>query len=186
MSQFFVQHSLQTAPDPARRAMKATAEHLGYLPAGLGMLANSPKLLEGFLKLSALFESTSLEPLARETLIMTIATRNGCHLCVAMHTGRLEQLGASADVIAALRNSSCIPDPRLAAIRAFALAVFATAGAVDHQSMAAFLAAGFTVENALEVVLGIGAYTLSTFANRMTEAPVDAPLARYSWEPVTV
>lgn len=34
---------------------------------------------------------------------------------------------------------------------------------------AAFIAAGFD-QQALEVVLGIGTYTLSTFANRMTRA----------------
>ncbi|MFJ6697187.1 hypothetical protein ACIQM4_14105 [Streptomyces sp. NPDC091272] len=33
----------------------------------------------------------------------------------------------------------------------------------------AFCAAGYTRRNALEVVLGIGTYTLSTFANRLVE-----------------
>ncbi|MFF2568445.1 hypothetical protein [Streptomyces sp. NPDC058084] len=34
----------------------------------------------------------------------------------------------------------------------------------------AFLAHGYTRGNALEVVLGIGTYTISTFANRLTRA----------------
>jgi AhpD family alkylhydroperoxidase len=32
---------------------------------------------------------------------MTVATRNGCHVCVAMHTARLGTLGAQPEVIAA-------------------------------------------------------------------------------------
>ena len=37
---------------------------------------------------------------------MTVATRNGCHVCVAMHTARLTALGAGPDiVIAALRTA---------------------------------------------------------------------------------
>lgn len=41
----------------------------------------------------------------------------------------------------------------------------------------AFLAHGHTPRNALEVVLGIGTYTLSTLANRLTRAPLDPQLA---------
>ena len=46
--------------------------------------------------------------------------------------------------------------------------------------MAEFLGHGFTRRNALEVVLGIGAYTLSTLANRLVAAPVDEQLAPYA------
>lgn len=45
-----------------------------------------------------------------------------------------------------------------------------------------FLGHGHTPEQALEVVLGIGTYTLSTFANRLTAAELDAPLADYAWQ----
>ncbi|HET9079849.1 MAG TPA: hypothetical protein VFO01_04960 [Trebonia sp.] len=43
-----------------------------------------------------------------------------------------------------------------------------------------FLARGFTRRNALEVVTGIGAYTLSTLANRLTGAPVDEELKAFA------
>jgi alkylhydroperoxidase family enzyme len=46
-----------------------------------------------------------------------------------------------------------------------------TAGDVDDLAMESFLAAGYTPRQALDVVLGIGAYTISTFANRLTRAP---------------
>ena len=46
-----------------------------------------------------------------------------------------------------------------------------------------FLAAGYTTQNALEIVLGIGTYTMSTLANRLTGAPVDDQLAAYAWHP---
>ena len=46
--------------------------------------------------------------------------------------------------------------------------------------MAEFLDYGFTRRNALEIVLGIGAYTLSTLANRLTAAPVDEKLRAFA------
>ncbi|GAA2151248.1 carboxymuconolactone decarboxylase family protein [Kitasatospora kazusensis] len=177
----FVDHTLASAPAGSRRSMEATTKHLGHLPSAVGRLAESPQLLEGFLKLSALFESTSLAPLEREVLVMTIATRNGCHLCVAMHTAKLTGLGADPGLIAALRDRQPLADVRLEAVRVFTLEVLATAGAVEDGPLQAFLSHGYTPRSALEVVLGIGTYTLSTLANRMTGAVTDEQLAPFAW-----
>jgi AhpD family alkylhydroperoxidase len=177
----FVDHTVESAPAASRRSMEATTRNLGYLPAPVARLAASAHLLDGFLKISGMFEATTLDPLAREVVIMTIATRNGCHVCVAMHTAKLIGLDASPDLIAALRDQEPLNDARLEAIRVFTLDVVASAGAVGAESMRAFFAHGYTAQNALEVVLGIGAYTMSTLANRMTQAPLDEQLRPFAW-----
>ena len=183
--QTFPDLTIESAPPAARRTMTATQDHLGYLPAATARMAASPQLLDGFMKLSAIFEGSTLSPLARETLVMTIATRNGCHICVAMHTARLTALGADAQVIASLRkagrpDAEPLSDPALEAIRMFTLQVLDTAGDVGDDALRAFLASGYTSQNALEVVLGIGTYTMSTLANRLTGAPVDDQLAAFA------
>jgi AhpD family alkylhydroperoxidase len=180
----FVDHTIETAPEAAR-TLAATEKRLGYLPAAVARLAEAPLLLDGFLKLSAMFETTSLDPLARETLIMTVATRNGCHVCVAMHTARLRQLDADPALIAALREDKPLPDERLQAVRDFTHTVLDTAGAVPDDALTAFLNAEFTRRQALEVVLGIGTYTMSTLANRLTRAPLDGPMTAFAWAPAT-
>ena len=182
----FTEHTVESAPPAARRFMTATRDHLGYLPAGMARMAASPQLIDGFLKLTAIFESSALDPVAREVVVMTIATRNGCHICVAMHTARLTALGASPDLMAALRDADSarpLPDERLDAIRVFTLRVLDTAGDVGDGALRDFLAWGYTAQNALEVVLGIGTYTMSTLANRLTGAPVDDQLAAHAWHP---
>jgi len=60
-------------------------------------------------------------------------------------------------------------------------AVLDTTGDVPPAELAAFTEAGYTTRNALEVVLGIGTYTLSTFANRLTGAPLDEAFAAHEW-----
>ncbi|OLF17962.1 carboxymuconolactone decarboxylase family protein [Actinophytocola xanthii] len=177
----FVDHTPETAPPAARRAMAATARRLGYLPAPVARMAAAPELLDGFLRLRDLFDATTLDPLARETLIMTIATRNGCHVCVAMHTAKLTALDADTALVAALRAGTALPESRLEALRRFTLDVLEHAGDVDAERLEAFLANGFTHRQALEVVLGIGTYTLSTLANRLTAAPLDEQLAPFAW-----
>ncbi|MFD7493438.1 carboxymuconolactone decarboxylase family protein [Streptomyces sp. NPDC059832] len=176
----FPDHTLESAPAAARRSMEAVAKKQGRLPAAVARLATSPELLDGFLRASATFESTTLDPLSREVLIMTMATRNDCHVCVAMHTAKLTALGADPELITALREQRALADERLEAVREFTLAVIATAGAVDDATLQAFLGHGYTARNALEVVLGIGTYTMSTLANRMTGAPLDPRSAAFA------
>ncbi|MFD9407037.1 carboxymuconolactone decarboxylase family protein [Streptomyces sp. NPDC059989] len=124
----------------------------------VALLKDSPHTLDGFLKLSEIFESTTLDPHSRETVILTVAARNQCHLCVDMHEAKLAELGPA-------------PHPeRLEAVRQFTLQILASSGAVSDDELERFHGFGYTRQNALEVVLGIGTYTMSTFANRLTRA----------------
>lgn len=176
----FTEHTLDSAPPASRRTMAAVAGKQGYLPAAVALLAESPETLDGFLRLSAVFEGCTLDPLAREVVIMTIAARNDCHVCLAMHTARLAALGADPGLARSLRAAAPLADPRLAALRTFTLRLLDSAGDPGAAALQEFLGHGFTRRQALEVVLGIGTYTLSTLANRLTGAPVDEELRAFA------
>lgn len=177
----FPHHTQHTAPEAARATVGATAAKFGFVPSPVARMAESPETLHGFLRASALFEACSLTALEREVLVLTVATRHACHYCVAMHTATLHGLGADAGLVADLRADRHPADDRLRALRTFVLAVLDTHGAVADADLQALLDAGFTHRIALEVVLGIGTYTLSTFANRLTRAPLDPPFAEHAW-----
>lgn len=178
----FPSHTVDSAPEAARQTVAGVEGKFGFLPGAVARMATSPETLHGFLRASALFESGTLPPLARETLVLTMATRNRCHVCVAMHTATLVRLGASDDLIRALREGRPLAQSDLEAVRLFTLAVLETAGAVGDRELRDYLEAGFTTRQALEVVLGIGTYTISTLANRLTEAPVDEAFNAHRWE----
>ncbi|MFI0816029.1 carboxymuconolactone decarboxylase family protein [Streptomyces sp. NPDC021098] len=183
MATEFIRHDVSSAPESSRPIMENTARGFGFVPAPVAMMAESPQLLEGFMNGNALFNKTTLGQLEREVVIVTMATSVQCHYCVAMHSALLTRNGADETLIAALRGRKALGDPGLEALRVFTLAVIEGRGHVGPEDMEAFLGAGYTRRNALEVVLGLGVYTLSTFANRMTEAPVDEPFAAFAWHP---
>lgn len=167
----FPVHDTDTAPAAAVPTMTAIAAKTGgRVPAAVGRLANSPELLSGFVTLTAIFDTSTLPAVDREIVIMTVATRNGCDLCVAMHTATLRGLHAATELIDALRAGTEVADPRHAALQRFTHTVMDTAGEVPAVDLTAFLDAGYTARNALDVVLGIGTYTMSTFANRLVRS----------------
>jgi alkylhydroperoxidase family enzyme len=55
-------------------------------------------------------------------------------------------------------------------------------GVVPEPDATALRAAGFDDAQALEIVLGIGVYLLSTLLNKVTQSEVDAPFAAFMWD----
>ena len=176
----FPHHTIDTAPASAKATLIGMTKEFGFLPAAAARMSNSPELLHAFTRSNALFERTTLTPLQRETLVMTLAVRNGCHVCIAMHTAMLTRSGADPELVAALRDQRELPEPALEALRRFTISGTETAGGVPDEQIRDFLAHGYTEQNALEVVLGVGTYTFSTFANRMTDSPVDSVFAEFA------
>lgn len=166
----FRDHTVATAPQAARPTLQQLQRKFGVLPPAVARMAASPELLDAFVTANSFFERCSLTPVQRETLVMTVAVRNGCQVCVELHSGALRRLKVDDELLVALRSGASAADPELAALQAFVHDVMDTAGDVADEKFADFIAAGFDQEQALEVVLGIGTYTLSTFANRMTQA----------------
>jgi len=166
----FPDHTVDSAPEAARPTLQKLQQRFSGLPPAVARMSTSPELLDAFLTANSYFERSSLDALTRETLVMTVAVRNDCHVCIEMHTAALRRLDAEPELIDALRAGRPVDNPKLAALQAFTRAVIDTAGAVTDAQLAAFTAQGFGPRQALDVVLGVGTYTLSTFGNRMTRA----------------
>ncbi|KYF65820.1 carboxymuconolactone decarboxylase family protein [Sorangium cellulosum] len=169
-SPHFPAHTLETAPAAARPALAQIAQKFGFLPLPVARFATSPLLVRAFDELKALFEGATLSPVEREVVVMVVAAENGCDLCRAMHRGLLLRAGAPPAVAAALFERAPVPDARLQALAGFTEAALRERGQVPDAELDAFVQAGFTAEQALEVIVGIAAFTLSTFANRMTRS----------------
>ena len=163
---------VETAPEASRPALRDAVQRFGAIPSPLARIAASPLVLSSLDVLFDLWARTSLSPLEREVVVMTVARINGCAWCARMHVGILHAMKADPALVSALRTGAPIQDERLAALAAFTEAVMATRGEVDDAGGAAFAAAGYTAAQALEVVLGVGVFTLTTYANRLTRAPL--------------
>ena len=171
------EHDLASAPAGARQHLEATRNRLGFIPVGMARQAEAPEVLDAFAQLNRLWARGELTQREREVVIFTVAHHSGCELCLAFHGAMLRRSG-DAELAVELDTESPINDARLAALRRFTRALLASRGDVPDDERAAFLAAGFTARHALEVVLGVATYTLSTFANRLVRAPIDPQLAQ--------
>ncbi|MCQ4158672.1 carboxymuconolactone decarboxylase family protein [Roseomonas sp. GC11] len=173
----------ENAPAEARPALEAAQQANGYLPNLLRVLANAPVALETYLTVSGINARASLSLPEREVVQITAAATHGCGFCVAGHTAiATRKAGMDAATVEALRAREPAPEPRLAAIGRFTAAVIATRGQVADADLAAFHEAGFTDQQALEVVLGVSLATLCNFANNLGQPPLNPQLEPYRWD----
>lgn len=54
-------------------------------------------------------------------------------------------------------------------------------GEVAEKDLQAFLDAGFTRRQVLEVVLALTQKVISNYTNHLAETPIDAPFAKFAW-----
>jgi AhpD family alkylhydroperoxidase len=158
-----------TAPAAAREPLAHTKRAFGAVPEPLARYASSPLMLGTALAGLDAFEKSTLAPLEREVLAMTMGRLNGCKFCLSFHRRLLSAQQAPADLVSALETGQPLAEPRLEALRQFVLALLNDHGDVSREVWSGFREAGYTHEQALEVLTGVSVYTLTTLANRLTE-----------------
>lgn len=173
MSQFPA-HTIETAPEASRPLLAAVTKAWGFLPRLHGKLAESPLALEAYDTLFGLVaRKASLSPVEQQVAYLAINVFHECEYCTAGHTYLARQAGMDEAAIAALRDGTAIPDARLQALRLFAEAVVRERGFVGDAAVEAFLAAGFTRAQVLEVVTIAATKTISNYANHITHTGLE-------------
>lgn len=181
MSNFQI-HTIETAPQAAQEALKAVKTANGFIPNLIGVLANAPTALETYRTVGAINGRNSLTAEEREVVQITAAVVNGCGFCVAGHTKiSLKQLNIPQDVVNALRATARIESNlKLDTLARFTLAVILQKAKLSQAQLSEFFAAGYTQQNALDVILGVSLATLCNYANNIAETPINPELLDFA------
>jgi alkylhydroperoxidase family enzyme len=113
--------------------------------------------------------------------MMTANFENRCHYCTAGHSMLMKLSGMPEEVIEGLREGRPLADDRLEALRTYARELIERRGHVGDDALRAFLNAGFTRRQALEVLTGLAAKLISNFTNALAHTELDAPVRPYAW-----
>lgn len=176
-------HDDQTAPDRACELLAGVKAETGFVPNMYARMANSPALLATYLNGQKAFRQESgFTPPEQEVVFLVISRENGCEYCMGAHSFLADVKSLLApDITDALRNHSSIPDPKLAALAEFTRLMVASRGLPARDEVGAFLAAGYTEKQVLEIVLAIAIKTLSNYTNHLFHTPLDPLFAGRRW-----
>ncbi len=178
----FTLHDESTAPEGSDVLLAQSKKAFGMIPGLHAVMAEAPGLLEAYKTVHELFANSSFDKDEMTVVWQTVNVEHGCHYCIPAHTGIAKSMKVSDEITEALRNETPLPNARLEALRDFTLAVVRNRGSVDDDAVEAFLDAGFTKRQILEVILGVSQKMMSNYTNHLADTPIDTPFEQFAWE----
>jgi len=174
-----------TASAKGAPLLESAQKKLGFVPNMYGAMVNSPGLLETYQLGYERFRSDSgFTPAEQEVVFLTISFENGCDYCMAAHSVIADAFSkVPKPVTDAIRAGKAIPDAKLAALAGFTQHLIQTRGRPTAEAARAFIAAGYTEHQILEVILAIAVKTLSNYSNHVFGTPVDNMFKGRLWTP---
>jgi AhpD family alkylhydroperoxidase len=173
----FQSYTLDNAPEGSKAKLAEVAKAWGFVPKLHGNLAESPVALEAYDTLFALVGRSTLSPIEQQVAYQAINVFHECEYCTAGHTYLSRMVKMDEQATQALRNGTPIADARLQALRLFAEAVVRERGFVGDAAVDAFLAAGFSKQNVLEIVTIAATKTISNYTNHITHTAKESFMA---------
>ncbi len=178
----FTYHTKDTAPAESHPLIDQSIKAFGFLPKLHQILAEAPLTYEVFnTAFGGFISKTTLSSVEQQVVMMTANYENRCHYCTAGHSMLMKMQNMPEDVIAALRDGKPLADRKLEALRAFTRLLIEKRGHVGDAALRAFLEAGYTKRQALEVLSGIAAKMISNFTNALAHTELDEPVKDFAW-----
>lgn len=167
-------YTTENAPEESKPLLNAAKDNFGFVPNLLGEFAESPAVLEGYLKLNEIIGKTDFTPKEQQLAILAVSIENNCHYCSAVHSTILRnQLDVDDQIVDAVRNEEALADEKLNVLVKYVRKTVADRGFVDESDLQVFLNAGYTKRQALEVNLIIALKTISNYTNHLASTPLD-------------
>ena len=152
----FTLHTADTAPEGSREALRGLERNIGFIPNLAAVIGGSPVAITSFVASQTALRSSTLTPLQREVVGITVSRFNSCEYSIAAHTKFAHAQGDP-------------DDPAHDALRAFTLDLLEGHGHVTD--------APLEHEQVLEVIAQIAYTTLANYVANVAEPSVDPAFA---------
>jgi alkylhydroperoxidase family enzyme len=174
--------TIASAPEKSKPALEQLQQGFGgALPNLPAAIANSPKLINSLVGLFQQVHSRGLTEPENQIVLLTDAVTNTSRYAVAFHTALAIQQGISSEETDAIREGRLPADRRFAALSSLAKTLIEKRGHLSEQELDAFIAAGFTKEQVLEVIAIVAASTITNYAGTITNPPLDDRFQQFAW-----
>lgn len=164
----------QDTPPESRVLLEQVKRELGFVPNLLASLAHSPIALRAYLAADAAFQRSTLTPSEQQIVLLAASAENACPYCMSAHSALAKFfLNVPGDVILAVQANRPLLDPRLDALVNLTRQLVSQRGHLHSQTIAAFFNAGYSKEQLLEVLVGVGLKTISNYFDHISATEID-------------
>ena len=150
-------------------------DKLGFVPNLYATFALSENALGSYLGFAG--AKSSLKAKEKEIVNLVVSQYNDCAYCLAAHTAIAGMNGFTPEQILEIRRGTASFNAKYDALARLVRSAVEGKSKPSPAAVDAFLAAGWTQENLVDVAVNIGEKTVSNYLHGFTQIPVDFPAA---------
>lgn len=164
------------ATGQAKELLDGVKSKLGMTPNMMRAMANSPAVLDAYLKFSGILGSGSLPAKTREQIALVVGQTNACNYCLSAHSAIGKMVGlTAAQILESRRGASA--EPATDAVLRFARQIVDKRGLVSDADLAAVRNAGWDDRAIAEIVANVALNIFTNYFNHVAETEIDFPRA---------
>jgi uncharacterized peroxidase-related enzyme len=180
----FTAHTIESAPAASRPLLEGIHRAFGFVPNLFGVFAESPAALGGALAIFEAFSKSSLSAAQQQLVMIAASEANDCGYCVAAHSTIAKRVvKMDPALVEAARRREPLADAKLDALVRFTRQVVEQRGTLPDADVAAFLDAGYTRAQVVEVLLGGGMKTFNNYVDHIAHTPLNDQFKAEAWQP---
>ncbi len=164
------------ATGKAKELLDAVKSKLGMTPNLMRVMANSPAVLDAYLKFSGSLGSGDLPAKTREQIALAVGQANSCDYCLSAHSTIGKMVGLTAEQILESRRGASSEQTTDAVLR-FARQLVDNRGMVSDADLAAVRSAGWNDGAIAEIVANVALNIFTNYFNHVAETEIDFPRA---------
>jgi AhpD family alkylhydroperoxidase len=178
----FPVHTLDSAPEPSKGALRDVQDRFGMIPNLAGAMATSPVLITSFIGIFDRVHGGSFTEPEIQTVLLTDAVTNSCAWAVALHSALALQAGVDPADVTAMRGGRSPSDEKLGPLSTLARTLIEQRGRLDENCVERFLAAGYREELVLEMITIVAASTITNYTGNVANPPLEPMLQAHEWK----
>lgn len=164
------------ATGKAKELLDAVKSKLGMTPNMMLSMANSPAVLDAYLKFSGSLGTGDLPAKTREQIALAVGQANSCDYCLSAHSTIGKMVGLTAEQILESRRGSST-EPTTDAVLRFTRQLVDKRGLVSDADLAAVRGAGWNDGAIAEIVANVALNIFTNYFNHVAETEIDFPRA---------
>ena len=170
-------HTVESAPEASRDALKALAQKYGKVLNIHGEMAHSPAVLHTYLAIQdVLREHATVDAATREAIALAVGNEDDCGYCQAAHTAAGSAAGLSDEQMLDIRRGT-VEDPKLDALLRLAREYTANVGTTSDATWQAAVDAGWSDEQLTELSAHVTLNLLTNYFNHHVHTDLDGKAA---------
>lgn len=168
---------LSTANDKTKQLLESFKQLRGRVPNMIGVMAQSPAILEAYLNFNKAFEGARMPAKLRGLITTTLAQLLGCEYVLSIAAALGTREGISAEEFEAARKGTS-SDPKIAQALRLAKRMVEAHGQVDPSEITSLQQAGYSDQEIVEIIGLVALNLFRIYFNLAVRTEVDFPAVR--------